>query len=44
MGKEKSPARGLRAEALGMGVTLQKRTPERDRGTNPQNAHSKPKR
>ena len=30
MGKEKSPARGLRAEALGMGVTLQK---ERQKGT-----------
>ena len=29
MGKEKSPARGLRAEALGMGVTLQK---ERQKG------------
>ncbi|MFQ8638182.1 MAG: hypothetical protein ACLR94_08255 [Acutalibacteraceae bacterium] len=30
MGKEKSPARGLRAEALGVGVTLQK---ERQKGT-----------
>lgn len=31
MGKEKSPARGLRAEALGMGITLKKK--ERQKGT-----------